>query len=59
MNALDRICQYYAEYEPSSPLPLMLQRCRRLVTASFLEIIQDVIPEAMSQAESIGGRRAE
>jgi len=37
----------------------MLQRCRRLVTASFLEIIQDVIPEAMSQAESIGGRRAE
>lgn len=59
MTALDKICQYYAEYEPSSPLPLMLQRCRRLVTASFLEIIQDVIPEAMSQAESIGGRRAE
>jgi type VI secretion system protein ImpA len=59
MTALDKICQYYAEYEPSSPLPLMLQRCRRLVTASFLEIIQDVIPEAISQAESIGGRRAE
>ncbi len=54
---LDRICEYYAKHEPSSPLPLLLQRCRRLVPASFLEIIQDVIPEAMSQAEAIGGRR--
>ena len=56
---LDRICDYYARHEPSSPLPLLLQRCKRLVTASFLEIIQDVIPEAMSQAEAIGGRRPE
>lgn len=56
---LDRICEYYAKHEPSSPLPLLLQRCKRLVTASFLEIIQDVIPEAMSQAEAIGGRRVE
>ena len=56
---LDKICDYYAKHEPSSPLPLLLQRCKRLVAASFLEIIQDVIPEAMSQAEAIGGRRVE
>lgn len=56
---LDKICEYYVKHEPSSPLPLLLQRCKRLVTASFLEIIQDVIPEAMSQAEAIGGRRVE
>lgn len=59
VTALDKICDYYARYEPSSPLPLLLQRCKRLVPASFLEIIQDVIPEAMKQAEAIGGRRNE
>jgi type VI secretion system protein ImpA len=54
--ALDKICEYYGQYEPSSPLPLLVQRCKRLVTASFLEIIQDILPDALPQAEAIRGR---
>ena len=59
MTAIDKICDYYAKCEPSSPLPLLLDRCKRLVSASFLEIINEVIPEAMKQAQAIGGRKDE
>src|SRR5450432_649979 len=34
--ALDKICEYYAEFEPSSPIPLLLRRGKRLVSKSFL-----------------------
>jgi len=53
--ALDKICTYYERYEPSSPLPLLLKRAKRLATKSFLEIIRDLTPEALAQAQAIGG----
>ena len=52
---LDRICEYYQRFEPSSPLPILLQRAKRLVSKSFLDIIRDLTPDALSQAESLGG----
>ncbi len=55
IRALDKVCQYYERYEPSSPLPLLIQRAKRLATKSFIEIIRDLTPEGLSQAESIGG----
>jgi type VI secretion system protein ImpA len=54
-RALDKICEYYARHEPSSPLPLLLVRAKRLVTLSFLEIIEDVVPDALPQARTIMG----
>jgi type VI secretion system protein ImpA len=56
VQLLDRICEYYAENEPSSPLPLLLRRCRRLVPLSFMEIVRDMAPDALSQVENIAGK---
>ena len=53
--ALDKICAYYERYEPSSPLPLLLHRAKRLATKSFLEIIRDLTPDGFGQAKAIGG----
>lgn len=53
--AIDRICQYYERHEPSSPVPLLLKRARRLVSKSFLDIINDLSPDALGQIKSIGG----
>lgn len=55
MVCLDKIVDYYKQYEPSSPLPLLLQRCKKLVSASFLEIIQDLAPDILSQISAMGG----
>jgi len=55
IRTLDKICDYYQQFEPSSPVPLLLIRARKLVRKSFLEIIQDLTPEAMHQIEVISG----
>ena len=55
IRALDKICDYYKRYEPSSPVPLFLNRAKRLASKSFLEILRDLTPDAVNQALSLGG----
>jgi len=55
IRMLDKICQYYERYEPSSPLPLLLLRAKRLASKSFLDILSDLAPKGFDQAMSIGG----
>jgi type VI secretion system protein ImpA len=56
IRALDRIVAYYERHEPSSPIPILLKRCKRLVTMGFLDIVKDIAPEALAQVALIGGR---
>ncbi len=53
--ALEKICQYYSRYEPSSPLPLLLNRAKRLASKNFLEIVKDLTPDAVAQVQALGG----
>ncbi len=52
---LDRIMDYYARCEPSSPLPILLERSKRLVNADFLTIIEDMAKEGLDEVRQIGG----
>lgn len=54
-RALDKICEYYARNEPSSPVPLLLLRAKRLASKSFIEILKDLTPSGLDQALAIGG----
>lgn len=53
--AIDRVCEYYLRAEPSSPVPLLLQRAKRLVNKDFMEIVRDLTPAGIAEAEVIGG----
>ncbi len=53
--ALDAIGRYYKDYEPSSPVPILLARARRLVKADFLEILKDLAPSGIDTVNMIGG----
>jgi len=55
INMLDKICEYYSTHEPSSPIPLLLKRAQRLVSKSFVEIMQDIAPDGVSQLKVISG----
>ncbi|MBP0593953.1 type VI secretion system protein TssA [Paraburkholderia sp. LEh10] len=55
IRLLDKICAYYEKHEPSSPVPLLLNRARRLVDKSFIEILEDLAPEGLGQARQVGG----
>lgn len=53
--AIDKICRYYECREPSSPVPLILRRAKRLVSRSFLDIVRDLSPDAIGGIETITG----
>lgn len=54
-NALDRIIGYYQKNEPSSPIPLLLGRAKRLVNADFMTILKDMAPGGVDNVQTIGG----
>ncbi len=58
VRLLDRLCAYYDGHEPASPLPLLLRRCKRLVSASFFDIVRDLAPAGLPQVETLRGKDA-
>ncbi|ARP89535.1 hypothetical protein CAL14_03885 [Bordetella genomosp. 9] len=54
---LDRICEYYATHEPASPVPLLLQRARRLVGLDFVSIVTDLSPQSLPEIHHLAGTR--
>jgi type VI secretion system protein ImpA len=55
VRALDRLVQYYRQHEPSSPIPILLERAKRLVPMNFFELLQDLAPEGVAQLAVIRG----
>ena len=55
VKALDQILSYYARSEPSSPLPILIKRAKRLVRADFLTIMKDMAPEGIGNVRLVGG----
>jgi type VI secretion system protein ImpA len=52
---LDRMCAYYAEHEPSSPVPLLLRRAKRLTTMQFVDIVRELAPGGMAEIDTLRG----
>jgi type VI secretion system protein ImpA len=55
LKMLAKIRAYYAANEPSSPVPLLLQRVERLVGRDFLTLITNLTPGARSELEVLLG----
>jgi type VI secretion system protein ImpA len=55
IRMLDMVTDYFKRHEPSSPVPLLLQRAKRLVAKDFMEILRDLTPDGVKQAEEISG----
>ena len=55
LGALEKICEYYAKYEPSSPVPILVERTKKLVTMDFMSIMKELSPDGVKQVELIAG----
>src|ERR1700730_1196447 len=55
LRALDIICDYYRRAEPSSPIPLLLRRAQRLVDKDFMQILNELTPDALGPLKVIVG----
>jgi type VI secretion system protein ImpA len=58
VRALDAVAEYFRRSEPSSPVPMLVARARRLVGMEFLDVLADIAPEALASARAAGGVRA-
>jgi len=59
IRLLDKICEYFNRHEPSSPVPFLLKRAKKLVTKDFMAILRDLAPAGTEQADLIFGPRGE
>ena len=55
VRLLDLVIEYYERNEPSSPLPLLVGRARRMADKGFLDLIRDLAPDGFGQVERIVG----
>jgi Uncharacterized protein conserved in bacteria len=55
IRALDAVALFFKRTEPSSPIPMFLERAKRLVSKDFLEVLADIAPDAVAQARAAGG----
>jgi len=51
LKMIDKICFYYEQREPSSPVPILLKRAATLVNKSFIDIVADLAPSGVSEVE--------
>ena len=59
VRTIDLICDYYARNEPSSPVPILLRRAKRLVDKGFMDIVRDLTPGGVTEAETFAGLEEE
>lgn len=58
IRVLDKVLEYFARHEPSSPVPLLVRRAQGLVNRGFVDIIRDLSPQSLEHLKLIGGADA-
>ena len=53
---LDKVIAFLERTEPGNPAPLLIQRAKRLVGVSFMDIMNDLAPDALGSIQNITGR---
>jgi len=55
LRMLDKILAYYQRHEPSSPVPMLIERAKRLAPKNFYEIMEELAPESVNQLKILRG----
>lgn len=56
---MDKISEFIQRTEPSNPAPLLIQRAKRLMEMSFIDILKELAPDGLNQARNVTGVRDE
>ncbi|GHV21528.1 hypothetical protein FACS189494_07040 [Spirochaetia bacterium] len=51
--------EYFQAHEPASPIPLLVQRALRFSEMSFIDLLQDIAPDALPRGKDILGIKDE
>jgi type VI secretion system protein ImpA len=53
VTALDAVVRFFEQNEPTSPVPLMLKRVRTWVEMDFLQLLREIAPVAVDDAQTL------
>jgi type VI secretion system protein ImpA len=56
VKILSQVITFLENTEPGNPAPLLIKRAQRLIGMNFIDIINDLAPEALNSVENIAGR---
>jgi type VI secretion system protein ImpA len=57
VKLLEILCQYLEINEPTNPVQILLKRAQRMMNMNFLELMQDMAPDGLEQAEKVVGQK--
>ncbi|MGF7212402.1 type VI secretion system protein ImpA [Skermanella aerolata] len=52
---LDLVLEFYETHEPSSPVPLLVRRAKRLVSMNFMDALKDLAPTGLKELQTVAG----
>jgi type VI secretion system protein ImpA len=55
VRMLDAVCEFLESTEPANPAPLLIRRARGLIGMDFLQILRELAPDGLAQAELLAG----
>lgn len=55
LAAIDQVCAYLENAEPTNPAQLLLKRARRLIDKNFMQLMKDLAPDALAEVAKIMG----
>ena len=53
--AIEAVCAYLSQAEPSNPAQLLLARAKGLIDKNFLQLVKELAPEALAEVSKIMG----
>lgn len=51
------LCEYLENNEPTNPVQILLRRAQRMMQMGFLELLRDMAPAGLDQAEKVVGEK--
>jgi type VI secretion system protein ImpA len=54
-RCLDLIIDFYERTEPSSPIPHLARRMRKMVPMNFLQLMEEIAPSGMKEFKNVAG----
>ena len=57
IRSLDAVSEFFRRAEPSSPVPMFVDRAKRLIARDFLEVLAELAPDSVADVKRVGGIR--
>jgi type VI secretion system protein ImpA len=55
LRALDAVGEFFRRNEPASPVPLFVERAKRMITMDFMQLLEEIVPDAVEHAKAAAG----